>query len=134
MTLEELDQRLDASPALTALKRKLTDELAFRADNSVQFSPMLILMVISIALQVIRLCREENSPEEVIRRMREVRTLPPRKLMRLRRRLNAAWRDCCAEQHTNPTEPNPLVTALYELGDIIDERAAADLLELAAAH
>jgi hypothetical protein len=66
--------------------------------------------------------------------MRELRTLPPRKLMRLRRRLNNLWREHCAKTGTEYTPDNPIVGAVYRLSDTIDDAAAAGLVELAAAR
>jgi hypothetical protein len=134
MTTEELQQRIDASPALSALKRKLTDELVLQADNSFQFDPITIIMIISILVQVIIHCREQNSEEAIKQSMRELRTLPPRKLMRLRRRLNNLWRDHCAKTGTTYSAANPIVNTVYQLSDTIEDSAADGLMELAAAQ
>lgn len=138
MTTETLQQRIAASPALADLQRKLTDELVLQADNeNCQFDPILVVMIISVLVQVIIHCREqkEAAAEEVlVQQMRELRTLPPRKLMRLRRRLNNLWRDHCAKTGTTYTRDNPVVGAVYNLSDTIDDAAAAALMELSAAR
>jgi hypothetical protein len=134
MTTAELQKRIDKSAALSDLKRKLTDEIALQADNSFQFDPFLAVMIISILVQVIIHCREQNSDDAIQQSMRELRTLPPRKLMRLRRRLNNLWRENCAKTGTEYTPDNPIVGAVYRLSDTIDDAAAASLVELAAAR
>lgn len=134
MTTDELQRHIDASPALSDLKRRLTDELTLQADNSFQFDPMLIIMIISIVVQVIIHCRENCSDELIQQNMRELRTLPPRKLMRLRRRLNNLWREHCAKTSAEYNRNNPIVGAVYQLSDTINDAAAAGLMELAAAR
>ena len=134
MRTEELQQRIDASPALSAMKRKLTDELVLQADNSFQFDPITIIMIISIIVQVIIHGKEKNSEDVIKQSMRELRTLPPRKLMRLRRRLNNLWREHCAKTGAEYNALNPVVNAVYQLSDTIEDSAAAGLMELAAAH
>lgn len=134
MTTDELQRHIDASPALSDLKRRLTDELTLQADNSFQFDPMLIIMIISIVVQVIIHCRENCSDELIQQNMRELRTLPPRKLMRLRRRLNNLWREHCAKTGAEYNRNNPIVGAVYQLSDTINDAAAAGLMELAAAR
>lgn len=134
MTTEELQRHVNASPALSALRDQLSDELGAQADNSFQFDPILIITIISIIVQVIIYCREKNDVESIQQSMRELRTLPPRKLMRLRRRLNNLWREHCAATGAEYTKTNPIVGAVYHLSDTIEDSAAAGLLELAAAQ
>lgn len=134
MNTEELQRRVNESPALAALRDKLTDELVARGDNSFQFDPITVIMIISIIVQVIIHCREQNTEETIQQSMRELRTLPPRKLMRLRRRLNNVWREHCAKTGIEYTRDNPIVGAVYALSDTIDDAAATGLMELAAAH
>jgi len=134
MTTEELQRRVNESPALSALRDKLTDELVAQGDNSCQFDPITVIMIISNIVQVIIYCREKNSDESIQQSMRELRTLPPRKLMRLRRRLNNVWREHCAKTGAEYTRDNPVVGAVYALSDTIDDVAATGLMELAAAR
>lgn len=134
MTTEELQRRVNESPALSALRDKLTDELVAQGNNSYQFDPITVIMIISIIVQVIIHCKEKNSEEAIQQSMRELRTLPPRKLMRLRRRLNNVWREHCAKTGLEYTKSNPVVNAVYHLSDTIDDAAAAGLMELAAAQ
>lgn len=138
MTTETLQQRISASPALADLQHKLTDELVLQADNeNCQFDPTLIVTIISVLVQIIIHCREQkDAPADavIVQRMRELRTLPPRKLMRLRRRLNNLWREHCAKTGTTYMRDNPVVGAVYNLSDTIDDATAAALMELAAAR
>lgn len=134
MTHEELQRRVNESPALSALRDRLTYELIKQDNNSYRFDPLIIIMIISIIVQVIIHCRENNSEETIQQNMRKLRTLPPRKLMRLRRRLNNVWRDHCAKTGVEYTADNPVVRAVYTLSDTIDDVAATGLMELAAAQ
>lgn len=134
MTTEELQRRVNASSALSSLRDKLTDELVAQSDNACQLDPITVIMIISIIVQVIIHCKEKNAADTIQQNMRELRTLPPRKLMRLRRRLNNVWREYCEKTNTQYTANNPVVNAVYRLSDTIEDDAAAELMELAAAQ
>jgi hypothetical protein len=134
MTTEELQRRVNESPALAALRDRLTDELVAQGNNAYQFDPITIIMIISIIVQVIIHCKEKNAEDAIQQSMRELRTLPPRKLMRLHRRLNNVWREHCAKTGVEYMRDNPVVGAVYTLSDTIDDAAAAGLMELAAAQ
>jgi len=134
MTTEELQRRVNESPALSALRDRLTDELVAQDNNSYQFDPVTIIMIISIIVQVIIHCQDKSTDEAIQQNMRELRTLPPRKLMRLRRRLNNVWREHCEKTGVEYTRDNPVVGAVYKLSDTIDDAAATGLMELAASQ
>jgi hypothetical protein len=91
-------------------------------------------MIISVIVQVIIHCQQTRDDDALQQSMRELRTLPPRKLMRLRRRLNNLWREHCAATGIKYTSNNPIVGAVYHLSDTIEDSAAAGLMELAAAQ
>jgi len=131
MTNGDLQKRVDASPRLSALRDRLTNELVFRADNSVQFDPLLVLAVISLMLQIIYYCRDLRKPDEIKQDIKDIRSLPARKLIRLRRRANLLWRDCCADKQDSRHDANPILTALYELGESADDATLDELIELA---
>lgn len=131
MTEGALADRVKTSPALSALHDDIAKELAFHSDGSVQFDPITIIMIISIMVQVIIHCRNKRSDEDIARDIRDIRTLPPRQLMRLRRRLNRLWRERCGGANASPTAVNPLVTALYEVSERADDETINELLQLA---
>ena len=126
-----LADRIKASPALSALHDDIAKELAFHSENNVQFDPITIIMIISIVVQVIIHCRNKRSDEQIAQDIREIRTLPPRQLMRLRRRLNKLWREQCGGANASPTAVNPLVTALYEVSERADDETINELFHLA---
>jgi hypothetical protein len=126
--IEELQERIDNSPALTALRNQLQKEIGFRAEPSVEFSPLLIISLISLTIQIIKYCQERNNPEELRANMRDLRSLPPRQLLRLRRRVNALWQ---SQPGVTDKTPNPLMDALFELSDSADDSALDELLWLA---
>lgn len=125
-----LADRIKASPALSALHDDIAKELAFHSENNVQFDPITIIMIISIVVQVIIHCRNKRSDEQIAQDIREIRTLPPRQLMRLRRRLNKLWREQCGGANASPTAVNPLVTALYEVSERADDETINELFHL----
>lgn len=126
-----LADRIKASPALSALHDDIARELAFHSEHSVQFDPITIIMIISIVVQVIIHCRNKRSDEQIAQDIRDIRTLPPRQLMRLRRRLNRLWRDRCGGYDASPSATNPLITALYEVSERADDETINELLLLA---
>jgi hypothetical protein len=131
MTNQDLQRRIESSPKLKALAEQLQNVTAFYADSSVTFDPMLAIMIISIIVQVVIHCREKRTPEELIQDIRDIRTLPPRRLMRLRRRANVLWNNIAPDTKHSATQPNPILTALYELGESTDTATLAELIALA---
>jgi hypothetical protein len=105
-------------------------EMSFRVDNSAQFGIILILSMISLAIQIATYCKNKNKAE-LLQDMRNIRTLPPRKLMRLRRRVNKLWREEFPDYPVNPRDPNPMLTVMYELGETAEDAALNELLALA---
>jgi len=113
MTEQAVKKLIDQSPALQRLSDRVSAELT-AADPSFSFSPMLIIMVVGIVINVIVHCREERNAEDIEFDMRRFKALPPRQLMRLKRRLNRLWLE------SNPDAPpavgtNPLVKAVYSV-------------------
>jgi len=131
MDIDQLSERIEQSARLRKLRAKLTDEIQFRVDAASQFSPMLVIMIISIIVQVVIHCREKRSTDDVIQDIRDIRSLPPRRLMRLRRRLNALWNNHGDSVHVSSGDVNPLLTAVYEIGETSDTETLKELVELA---
>ena len=130
MDAHDIQKRVEASPALRNLKDKLSEELSFRSDASAQFDPFTIIMIISICVQLFIYCKNRRD-EEIKQDVRDIRSLPPRRLIRLRRRANALWRNCCADQQYDPKQPNPILTALYEISETADDAALTELIAMA---
>jgi hypothetical protein len=130
MDAHDIQKRVDASPALRNLKDKLSEELSFRSDASVQFDPFLIITIISLCVQLFIYCKNRKD-EDIKQDVRDIRSLPPRRLIRLRRRANAMWRDCCADQQYDSNQPNPILTALYEISETADDAAIDELIAMA---
>lgn len=130
MDVQDIQKRIEASPALRSLRDKLSEELSFRSDASVQFDPFLIITIISICVQLFIYCKQRK-PEDIKQDVRDIRSLPARRLIRLRRRANALWRDCCAEQQYDKNQPNPILAALYEVSETADDAALDELIAMA---
>jgi hypothetical protein len=131
MTQKELEARINASPKLRDLRDRLLGEVQFRADASVGLDPVTIIMIISIVVQVIIHCRENRNKDELVQDIQDIRALPARRLIRLRRRLNTLWRNCCADQQSYTGEYNPMLTAVYEIGENSDVATIRELIDLA---
>lgn len=131
MELSELAERIEQSPKLKKLQKKLLSELQFRADNSVKFDPITIIMIVSIIVQVIIHCREQRKDDKLVQDIRDIRALPARRLIRLRRRMNALWRDQGGEKTSSRADGNPILTALYEVAENADDATIKELIALA---
>lgn len=128
MDLNALADRVEQSARLRKLRAKFIDELQFRADVNAQFDPMLIIMLISIVVQIMIHCRETRTPAKLAKDIREIRALPARRLVRLRRRLNALAREHGIESSND--DSNPLLTAVYEVAENADIGTIKELVEL----
>jgi hypothetical protein len=128
MTPDDLQERIENSPALKKLRNRLQDEIAFRAPQGYEFSPLLVISVISIIVQIVIHCREQRKASEIRLDMRDLRNLGPLGTARLRRQLNKLWRD------HGPADliqsENPLLEAVYDLSDSADDEAIDELLWL----
>lgn len=131
MNTADLQKRIEESPVLTRLQEQLTEELSSESGGAVAFSPLLVITVISIVVQVIIHCREQQSEEELLAAVQQATKLPPRRRMRLKRRLNQLWRDECLRSGREHTADNPLLAAVYRVADKLDESAAQELVALA---
>jgi len=124
--MENFDQetfasQLESDPQLLQLRDLLQEELHFFSEPNVQFDPLTILTLISIIIQVVIYCRERRNPEDIANDIKSIKTLPARKLIRLRRRVNMVWRDCCTGMTYSRRAPNPIMTAILELGEKLDD-------------
>lgn len=128
MTIEDLQERIENSPALTRLRNRLQDEIAFRAPQGYAFNPLLVISVISIIVQVVIHCREKRPAAEIRLDMRDLRNLGPVRIVRLRRKLNELWRANCPIELIQ--SENPLVEAVYDLSDEADDETVDELLWL----
>ncbi|NDC55417.1 MAG: hypothetical protein EBZ69_01080 [Alphaproteobacteria bacterium] len=131
MDLHELAERVEKSARLRKLRAKFIDELQFRSDVNAQFDPMLIIMIISILVQVIIHCRENRTRAQLAQDIREIRELPARRLIRLRRRLNNLWREHGVQTDDAAADGNPLLTAVYEIAENMDIGTIKELVDLA---
>lgn len=129
MTDVDLQKRVEASPELRKLCAGLSDAVQFHADNSVQFDPFLVVAIIGIIVNIIIHCREKNA-EDIKTDIRNIRTIPPRKLLRLRRRINTLWRKQCGDS-TVAAAQNPVLAALYEISELATDEQLDALLALA---
>lgn len=129
MTHDDLKQRIEASSALRRATEQLHNEVVFRAPAATSIDPLLIVMIISIIVQIIIHCRSSLSPQEIKQEIRDLRVMPFRRVLRLRRRLNSLWREQCPDMPEQ--KENPVLDAVYELAETADDDAIDELLRIA---
>lgn len=88
--MKDYSTQIASDARLKSIEEKLASDLATRADNGAQFDPMLIIMLISIAVQIIIHCREQRADDVVRHSIKDIKTLPLRRLFRLRRDVRRA--------------------------------------------
>lgn len=118
MTHEELvalQAKIDNSPGLKNLQQNLSADLMSTEErNDYGIDPFTILFIISVILQVISMCRQSRTDADVELDMANAAVLPPRKLMRLKRRLNVLWNKHCEQNGIQPGKVNPFFTAAVQ--------------------
>lgn len=134
MDADNIQDRINAAPALRRLQAKLQDTLQFHADGPAQLDPVLVLTIISTLIQIIVYCRKKNSDEQIAATIRDLRSVPPRKLIRVRRQLKKAWDEYCAERQLAAAQKNPILPAIYELSEALDDGDVREFLALAPAE
>lgn len=131
MHADDIQARIEAAPALKRLQEKLRDALQFHADGSAQLDPILLMMIISTIVQIVIYCRQRNNDTAIIKTIQELRSVPPRKLIRLRRQLRNTWHDYCQQRGLNPAQKNPILPAIYELSESLDSDEIREFLQVA---
>lgn len=131
MDAAELQKRIESSAALSELRNQVAGSLTAETDNKYVFDPFLIIAIISIIIQVIQYCFSKRSADEITADIKNVRDLPPRKLMRFKRRANVLWKKYCANHGLEPGTPNPIPAAVYALGATTPNSAIRELVDLA---
>jgi hypothetical protein len=127
MTEEELIQRVESSEELRRIKATLIDEVAFRADGLARLDPLTILTIISIIIQIVAYCRERNSDETIVSYIQNARTLPRRKMIRLRRRLNNLFID----RDMGLENAQPIYDAIIDMAENADNAEINEIMCLA---
>lgn len=133
MTNEELTalrEKIDNSPGLKSFENKLATNLMQQEEhNNYGIDPLTILFIISIILQVISLCLRSRSQGDVELDVRNAALLPPRKLMRLKRRLNVLWAKHCETHGIEPGKTNPFFNAAVSTVRDCQQNEIADIVQ-----
>lgn len=118
MTHEELTslrEKIDGSPGLLSFEKNLTAELMSLEERAgYGFDPLTILFIISVVLQVINICLRDRTQADLELDMVNANVLPPRKLMRLKRRLNVLWAKHCEAHGLEQGKTNPFFSAVAQ--------------------
>lgn len=135
-TLDRLRQRVDASPRLKRVEEQLQQELLARMGsegNTIGLDPITILMIISVIIQVVQYCRTQNKRDNIAiaADLCTAPVLPPRRTIRLRRKMNALWHDYCVKNNLTHTEFNPFLAAVYAISPTVDTDTAAEFVQAA---
>lgn len=134
MTHEELTalrEKIDKSPGLKSFENKLAANLMQQEErNSYGIDPLTILFIISVILQVISLCLRNRSRAEVELDIQNAALLPPRKFMRLKRRLNVLWAKHCEERGVEPGKTNPFFNAAVSTIKNCRQNEIADIVQV----
>jgi hypothetical protein len=138
MTNDELialQRKIEQSEPLSRMADQLQTALADRAAAAglAGFSPMLIIGIISIIIQIVHLCRQQNSETFSAGLIRDLPNLDGRRTLRLRRRLNKMWAEYCSTNNIPHTKENPLLAAALSLSAQADEATIQALLEVSDA-
>jgi hypothetical protein len=134
MNTADLQKRIQSDAQLSALSDSLQREIRFRADTAFQFDPFLMVAIISIIIQIIVHCREKTPTTDIRNAIRDARALPPRRLIRLKRRLNKFWLEYCAQTGMSSSSKNPFFDTVLELGENAPDSELDALLALAEAE
>lgn len=130
MTDKELQERIESSPALRRVRETLSSEVSFRAGASARFDPFTILMLISIIVQVIAMCRKRRHPDKISQDIRNARTLPRIRTWRLQKKLRELWEKQSSGSAADGG-PDVLYEALVDFAERADDTEIAAVMELA---
>lgn len=126
-----LADRVKTSPHLSYLHDQFVREFRFCAGNDVGLDPITVIMIISIIVQIVIHCRERRSDEQILQDIRDIRTVPPRRLMRLRRQINRLWQEQCADQNMSMLDTDWFLESLYEVAESAEPEALQEIIKLA---
>lgn len=129
MNDQKVKKLIDTSPTLQRLSARLTEELA-AVDPDFSFDPLLIITIIGIVINVLIHCLDDRTEEDIEFDMRRFRALPPRKLMRIRRRLNQLWLDHY-QVPTPARTQNTIVQAVYNVAANLNEKEINAIIKAA---
>lgn len=130
--LESLQQKVTASPELSEFADDIQSALSRHVNEpNVTFGPFLIIAIISVILQVIHLCRQKTEETEIVNLSRLNKKIDGRRTLMLRRRLNNLWAQYCDEHNLPRTKSNPLIAAVSDVGEHLNDATANQLFQLA---
>jgi hypothetical protein len=130
MSDDALIAKIESSPVLRQASEKLFSEVSFRAGKSARFAIITILTAISIVVQIIALCQKRHSKDTIVDWLKNARTLPRFRTVRLRRRLDALWQEHCGDD-PEECESNALFAAIMDVGENATDEEINELLRLA---
>jgi hypothetical protein len=126
MTETELVRRIALSSKLTRLKEAVASDIHFRSPGSFQFDPMLILMLISIAIQAIAYCRQKHTDEALVIDLRNARAIKPIRMRQFKRRLQRFCNDTIYPKYGMQFDK-----AIYDSAvDLIENAEDAEIKEI----
>ena len=130
MTNDELVKKIESSAVLRRASENLFSEVSFRAGKSSRFAIITILTAISIVVQIIALCQKRNSKEAIVSWIKNARTLPRLRTLRLRRRLDALWQEHCGDD-PEECDKNVLFEAMLDTAENSTDEELTEIMQLA---
>jgi len=131
MTDAELIDKIESSAVLRRASENLFSEVSFRAGKSARFAIITILTAISIVIQVIALCQKRNSRESLVNWLKNARTLPRFRTIRIRRRLDTLWQEHCGDD-PEECDKNVLFEAMLDTAENATDEEINEIMQLAA--
>lgn len=126
----DLIAKIESSPVLRQVSENLFSEVSFRAGKSARFAIITILTVISIVVQVIALCQKRNSRDAIVDWIKNARTLPRLRTIRLRRKLDALWQEHCGGDDEE-CKNNAFFAAVMDMSENATDEEINEILRLA---
>lgn len=131
--MDKLERTINSSDTLSAVVNDIESSINKElGDNNIGIDPFLILMLISVIIQVVKLCRERNkqTDESVTQALLSLKNLPLRRTIVLRRRVNELWVDYCRKHGISAISPNPLLAGLNSVSTKMTLEAAKEFVAL----
>lgn len=127
MTDTELKSRIESSDGLRRVRDTLFNEVSFRASNHARFDPLTILTIISIVVQIITFCLKNNDTTTIADAIKNAKTIPRRKTIRLRRRLKNLTQDI----GLSTEEFQPIYDSVLDVAERMSDDEINELINLA---
>ena len=120
------EAQIDSDPDLAAVKQKLAAELGSVSKSDLpQMNPLIVIALISLAIQIFVSCRSKHSHETVVNDIKNVHKLSWYKLWRFRRSLKQLARN---DSRFTGVDIDKAYTAMFNVAEQLTDTQIAALL------